>query len=40
VGHDVNCEGTEAGMGDRNGEQSETGEGEWRLVMWRRKLLQ
>jgi hypothetical protein len=28
VGHDVNCEGTEAGMGDRNGEQSETGEGE------------
>jgi hypothetical protein len=25
---DVNCKGTEAGTGDRNGEQCETGEGE------------
>jgi hypothetical protein len=25
---DVNCEGTEAEMGDGNGEQSETGEAE------------
>jgi hypothetical protein len=35
-----NCENTEAKTDDRNGERSETGESEQRLVVSRRKLTQ
>jgi hypothetical protein len=37
---DGDCEGTEAGIGDRYGEQGETGEAELRLVISGRRVTQ